>query len=235
MTVFTEATDPMCLPADAARALLAEAPWRRYAVLGDSIAQGVGDPSPGYAPVPWADRVAEALGPELTYLNTGKMGATSREVIDTQLQRVLDFRPDLVHISGGANDLWAPDADLEVTARNLDALFAAVDSIGARTAIFTIADVFVGSRMQAVRARFAAYNDVVREVASRYDSIVVELWNHPLRHRPDVLSADRIHFTMVGHAVAATEMIMALSSRLAPTSDDGSSRSPRTPDEAAAR
>ena len=44
-----EAADPYCLRAGEAKALLAGHPWRRFAVLGDSVASGVGDPIDGYA------------------------------------------------------------------------------------------------------------------------------------------------------------------------------------------
>ncbi len=46
-----------------------------------------------------------------------------------------------------------------------------------------------------------ALNDIVGGRATRYDAVLVELRDHPLRLRPDVMSADLIHFTMSGHAV----------------------------------
>ena len=55
------------------RVILAGARWRRLAVLGDSIAAGVGDPVDGYQDRAWADRLAAALG--VIHLNTGRAGA----------------------------------------------------------------------------------------------------------------------------------------------------------------
>lgn len=214
---WTEATDPMCLPAAAQAALLAEAPWTRYAVMGDSIAEGVGDPSPGYATSPWADRVAAALNathPDLAYLNAGRMGATSGQVVETQLAPVLEFAPDLVHITCGSNDLWSGKPDLRRTADNLEALFAAARGTGATVTTLTLADAFVGEDMLALRAGVMAVNDLVRALAAGYDAVLLDLWEHPLRLRPELLSADRIHFTMTGHAVLATEMVRALHVRM---------------------
>jgi len=37
-----EATDPYCLRDGEAAALLAGHPWRRFAVVGDSVAAGIG-------------------------------------------------------------------------------------------------------------------------------------------------------------------------------------------------
>ncbi|MEV5834163.1 SGNH/GDSL hydrolase family protein [Nocardia sp. NPDC052112] len=214
--IRTEATDPMLLSNTAALELLADAPWQRYAVLGDSIAKGVGDPSPGYDTAGWADRVAAVLSaanPALTYLNTGRIGATSAQVRADQLPRVLDFAPDLVHLSCGGNDLFTPDGNIDELRANLDALFGALARSGAQLSTFTLADVWEAEQMapmRPMRKRMSALNDIIRELAARYDAVLVELWDHPLRLRPDVMSADLIHFTMSGHAVVATEMVRAL-------------------------
>lgn len=224
--VRTEADDPMLLPADEARRLLVGAPWQRYAVLGDSIAQGVGDPSPGYTSTAWADRVAGTLSsvnPGLAYLNTGRIGATTAQVLAEQLQPVLDFEPDLVHLNCGGNDLFLPGGSVEELRTNLDALFGALARSGAQVCTFTLADVWEVERMRPMRPmrdRMAALNDVVREMAARYDAILVEFWDHPLRLRPDVMSADLIHFTMSGHAVVAAEMVRALHSRFSTRAEE---------------
>ncbi|MGK8525258.1 SGNH/GDSL hydrolase family protein [Nocardia asteroides] len=212
----TEANDPLLLPLPEQRRLLADAPWQRYAVLGDSIAQGVGDPSPGYEAVGWADRVAAVLAdarPGLAYLNTGRIGATSAQVLAEQLPEILDFRPDLVHLTCGGNDLFLPGGDLTELRANLDTLFATLARTGAQVVTFTLADVWEVERMapmRPMRDRMAALNDLVRELAARYDALLLELWDHPLRLRPDLMSADLIHFSMSGHAVLASDMVRML-------------------------
>jgi lysophospholipase L1-like esterase len=214
--VRTEANDPLLLPLDEQRRLLADAPWQRYAVLGDSIAQGVGDPSPGYEPRGWADRVAAVLAevrPGLAYLNTGRIGATSDQVLAEQLPAVLEFRPDLVHLTCGGNDLFLAGGDLTQLRTNLDTLFGTLARTGAQVVTFTLADVWEVERMapmRPMRDRMAALNDLVRELAARYDALLLELWDHPLRLREDLMSADLIHFSMSGHAVLASDMVRML-------------------------
>ncbi|WP_324199063.1 SGNH/GDSL hydrolase family protein [Nocardia amamiensis] len=218
--IRTEANDPMLLAPEEQRRRLADAPWRRYAVLGDSIAQGVGDPSPGYEPVGWADRVATvltAVRPGLAYLNTGRIGATSAQVIAQQLPSVLEFQPDLVHLSCGGNDLFLPGGDLTGLRENLDTLFGTLARTGAQVVTFTLADVWEVERMapmRPMRDRMAALNDLVRELAARYDALLLEFWDHPLRLRPDLMSADLIHFSMSGHAVLASDMVRTLADRI---------------------
>ncbi|GAB2674995.1 SGNH/GDSL hydrolase family protein [Nocardia goodfellowii] len=218
--IRTEADDPLVLSAGEARRLLAGAPWQRFAVLGDSIAQGVGDPSPGYEPKGWADRLAAvltAVNPSLAYLNTGRIGATSGQVLAEQLQRVVDFRPDLVHLTCGGNDLFLPGGSSTELRANLETLFAALAETGAQVTTFTVSDVWEVERlapMRPMRERMAQLNEILRDIAARYDVLLVEFWEHPLRLREDLMSADLIHFSTSGHAVVATEMVRALSERI---------------------
>ncbi|WP_336083288.1 SGNH/GDSL hydrolase family protein [Nocardia sp. SSK8] len=217
---FTEADDPLVLPPDQASALVRAAPWRRFAVLGDSIAAGTGDPSPGYAPGGWADRVAATLStvnPGLVYRNTGRIGATSGQVRRHQLPEILAFAPDLVHVSCGGNDLFEADGDLNRLRDNLSAILDALSGTGAQLSIFTVADVWTTERMapmRAMRPRMAELNAVIREVATEFDAVLTEFWDHPLRLRPGLMSADLIHFTTSGHAVVAGEVVRALAARL---------------------
>ncbi len=217
---FTEADDPLLLAPDAATALLRDAPWRRFAVLGDSIAAGTGDPSPGYAATGWADRVAatlSAVNPALSYLNTGRVGATSGQVRERQVPQILEFAPDLVHVSCGGNDLFEAGGDPGALRENLSAIFAALTEAGATVSTFTVADVWAVDRMapmRAMRPRMATMNEVIRSVADEYDAVLTEFWEHPVRTRASLMSADLIHFTTSGHAVVATEVVRALAGRL---------------------
>ncbi|MFF0545859.1 SGNH/GDSL hydrolase family protein [Nocardia thailandica] len=218
--LFTEADDPLLLPRERAVALLADAPWRRFAVLGDSIAAGTGDPSPGYAATGWADRVAATLSatsPATEYRNVARVGATSTQVRAHQLPGILDFAPDLVHVGCGGNDLFEAGGDPDRLRDNLSAMFAALAATGAQLMTFTVADVWEVERMapmRPMRERMATMNEVIRAVAADYDAVLTEFWDHPVRTRPTLMSADLIHFTTSGHAVVATEVIRSLGRRL---------------------
>src|SRR5215211_3749346 len=112
-----EIADPHCLSDSDAADLLRGAPWRRFAVMGDSFAEGVGGPCPGYADVPWAERVAEALRanqPDLAYLNTGKMGLRTAEVYKTSSTRcwrsgpIWSTWPPAATTSSSPSPIWTP-------------------------------------------------------------------------------------------------------------------------------
>lgn len=218
---YTESDDPLILAAQQAHVLLTGAPWRRFAVLGDSIAAGTGDQSPGYAPTGWADRVAAvltAVEPATAYRNTGRIGATSSQVLERQLPEILEFAPDLVHVNCGANDLFEPRADLDRVHENLSTICAALTATGAQLSVFTVADVWDVERMapmRPMRSKMAALNGVVRAIAAEYDAVLTEFWEHPVRSRPELMSADLLHFTTSGHAVVASEVIRSLGARIA--------------------
>lgn len=213
-----EAADPLCLPRAEAVRLLRDAPWRRFAVMGDSFAKGVGDLSAGYAPQPWPERVAAVLGelrPDFAYLNTGVDGLRTAQVRAGQLDRVLAFEPDLVNIAAGGNDLFDAVPDLDGVEAELDAMYGAVRARGADVVAFTVTNVFdTVPQLAPFRDRMAALNDRIRAVAARHDAVLVEMWEHPVRTRPTLLSADGIHFAMEGQAALAAEILRGLADRV---------------------
>jgi lysophospholipase L1-like esterase len=82
---------------------LQETLFSRYAALGDSFTAGR---SPDGRR--WTDEVAAHLAsrnPALTHVNFARSGATSADLVETQLPRALEFEPDLVTLICGLNDV----------------------------------------------------------------------------------------------------------------------------------
>jgi hypothetical protein len=97
MAFELEANDPDVLDAAREDELLRGAPWKRVAVVGDSLAEAeLVDPAEGYERITWPERVVRALrrqreGVEL--LNLGKRDLTSWQVADEQLTPAIEFAP----------------------------------------------------------------------------------------------------------------------------------------------
>lgn len=204
-----EAADPYCITDDEADMLLAGAPWHRFAVMGDSLAAGVGDPSPGYRSASWSERLREALQrrqPVLAYLNTGAVGARAAQVRAGQLDRVLDFRPDLAAVVCGGNDLLTQVFDAESVAAEIDSIVGNLRRAGSDVITWTLQDITQAWPALAegpLRERLRSLNDVVRKVSARHGAILVEQRDLAVCAEQDIYSRDLLHSSMRGHAVIA--------------------------------
>jgi lysophospholipase L1-like esterase len=215
-----EETDPFCLDRADAVALLPGAPWRRYAVIGDSLSAGTGDPTPGYQDRGWSDRVADVLRsvrPDLEYFNASEVGATTARTLENQAARMVEFSPDLLHVPCGANDIVRREPDFGEIEQTLRRMYDLAWETGALLTTFTLGRAYVVPVFPDWAERIAAVNEIVRGLASEYGAIVVDMWDHPVNDRSNLLSEDRIHFSTSGQAVLAAEMVKKLANSLGRT------------------
>src|SRR3954454_8308191 len=139
-------------------------PFHRYVALGDSFAEGVGDPDPA-SPNGlrgWADRVAAVLARETSdfgYANLAVRGRKLDAVVAEQLEPAVALRPDLVTIYAGANDIMRPRVDIDALVDRYDAALGKLASTGAHLLVFTAFDTGGSAIYRPVRARFALYNE----------------------------------------------------------------------------
>ncbi|MGW5376606.1 SGNH/GDSL hydrolase family protein [Nocardia sp. NPDC003999] len=211
--VFTEETDPFCLDQADAVALLAGAPWGRYAVVGDSLSAGTGEPTLGYRDQGWSDRVAGVLRsvrPDLDYLNVSENGATTAQTLEKQAARMLEFSPDLLHLPCGANDIVRRRPNFGEIERTLRQMYDLAKGTGALLTTFTLGRAYVVPAFPDWPERIATVNEIVRGLAAEYGALVVDMWDHPINDRDNLLSADGIHFSTSGQAVMAAEMVKKL-------------------------
>ncbi|MEU8900669.1 SGNH/GDSL hydrolase family protein [Nocardia sp. NPDC048505] len=214
---MTEETDPLCLSAEVAAGLLYDAPWRRFAVLGDSLSAGTSDPTPGYAPTGWCTRFAEILGrvrPDLAYLNTARVGAKTPEVLAEQFDRIRAFRPDLLHLNSGCNDIVRRTPDFAQIERDLRRMYRLAAGTGAQLTVFTPGRAYVVPVFPDWHDRVRRLNDLTHALAAEYDAVLTDFWDHEFNDRPNLLSADGIHFSTSGQAVIATELVKQLAHHL---------------------
>lgn len=220
-----ELADPDCLaPGEGAR-LLAGHPWRRFVVLGDSVANGPFEAVEGFTPLRWTDRVAaelKAVRPDLRYLNLGRSGLRAREIRLTQLAAASEFQPDLALVLGGGNDAFRPgyaDAVADAVDAELAAIIEVLRAAGAEVATVGLFDVSyspaVPDRLRlGLRERMALLASRAQELASRYDTVHVDLSRHRRATDPALYSTDGRHGNARSDAIAAAEMVRQLGARL---------------------
>ncbi|SCF15189.1 Lysophospholipase L1 [Micromonospora purpureochromogenes] len=222
-STLTEATDPYCLREGESAALLAGHPWRRFVVLGDSVAEGMCEPVDGYPPVQWADRIAaelRAARPGLAYLNLGRRGLRAHEVRAAQLDAALAFDPDLALVVCGGNDAFRPAFDPAAVDAELAAMIGALRAAGADVVTVGMFDVShspavpeqvrpgLGQRMRLLSAHTG-------RLAARLDTVHVHLTDHPAGADASLYSSDGRHGSARSDAIAAAETVRRLGAHLA--------------------
>lgn len=217
---LTEVTDPYVLsPIDAA-ALLYDAPWRRFASIGDSLSVGAGDPTPGYLNLGWPERlrrILQQVHPDLEYLNTGRIGATTQQALDEQASKILAFQPDLLIVPSGANDIVRRQPDWDAIEGTLRRMWELAAGTGAQLAAFTLIREFVIPVFPDWPDRLRRLNAITRKLAAEYGGVIADCEEHPFNDRANLLSADGIHLSTSGQAVIATLLVRELSHVLGTT------------------
>ena len=216
------AREPHVLPFTRHVPMLRGAPWRRVAVLGDSVAEGVREPHDGFRDLSWIERIAEPLGavaPGLTVMNLGQRDLRASEVRELQLPAALRFRPDLAIVAAGGNDALRRSFSPERVADELDAIAAPLRQAGADLLMLELMDIVASGLVpseyaDALGERMSGLAQATREVAARHGAMLVEMRGHPVCADPGVYASDHLHLNARGHAIVASEAIRVMSDAL---------------------
>jgi lysophospholipase L1-like esterase len=215
---LTEFEDPYCLRPGESAELLAGHPWRRFVVLGDSVAEGLCEPLEGYSDLQWADRLAAELAaakPGLEYLNLGVSGLRAHEIQATQLAPALAFRPDLALMVGGGNDAFSARYDADRVDAALEAMVSALQGAGADVITLGMFDVSASPAVAdwlrpGLHERMRRLSERTRILAGRLGTLHVQLTTHPLSTEPELYSSDGRHGNARSDAVATAETLRIL-------------------------
>lgn len=191
--------------------------WTRYVALGDSITEGLCDASrmPTGSFRGWADRLAHLLalsGGDRRPFRYANLAVRSRRVahlVDEQLPRCLELRPDLVSVLIGANDLTQLRCDPVGLAAQVE---EAVTRLRGAGCAVLLATVFLPDRVAAgvFGRRFAVYNAHLRRVAARTDAVLLDLAAFPELSRIELWADDKVHLRSRGHRYVAYRAAEAL-------------------------
>lgn len=189
-------------------------PFARYVAIGDSTTEGLDDPDGlgGYRG--WANRFAELVTAQqgaLLYANLAVRGLKTRAILEGQLERALEMKPDLSTLVSGTNDVLRPRFDINAYQRDVEHMQRALIGQGATVLTFTLPDLSsVNASAAMARARVECMNVALREVSSDTGAIVVDLARHALAGDKRLWSVDRLHANSLGHARIAAALADAL-------------------------
>ena len=187
-----------------------------YAALGDSFSAGLDDGS-----VPWPELTArglEARGEPVELHNLARVGATTRDVLEGQLEPALALEPGLVSLVCGANDvLLTSRPDIDACSANLDALLsqmrAALPGATIVTATYPDPGRSAGLRPRTKKRVVDGINTVnaaIRTAAEAHGALIMEFSQHPgVGDRANV-GSDGFHPSGLGHRRAAAAVLEAL-------------------------
>lgn len=180
------------------------------AVLGDSIAVGVGDPMPGGGWRGFGPLLAGSLDTtgRLRYTNLSSAGARVRSVRERQLPAALRHRPDAVAMTVGMNDTLRSDFDPVALHDDLDTVIGTLRATGATvvaTRYHDHARIFRLPRplRRALHARVTELNAVTDAVVARHGALCLDLDSLPGAYDIGSWSVDRLHPSERGHRMLA--------------------------------
>ncbi|GAA1118186.1 hypothetical protein GCM10009577_46050 [Streptomyces javensis] len=194
----------------------------RFAALGDSLTEGLGDPAPGGGWRGWAALVAAAAGPHpdepVEFVNLSRSGALAADVADEQLPAARRARPHLVSVVVGGNDTLRDSFDIHRVAEALDRTIGALRADGAVVLTACLPDPgrmlgLPSALARPLGRRMRAVNTVVHALSQRHEAVHVELSDHTWVADRRAWSVDRLHPSELGHRLLAREFHGALRAR----------------------
>jgi len=192
--------------------------YTRFLVLGDSFSEGMSDEIIDGKYRGWADRVADVLAtqsPEFKYANFAIRGKLVQQVLDDQIPQVLSLiqgPQTLVSFHAGANDALRPNFDRNVVRTAYVRAVTQLVQTGATILLFTVLEKNGnGGKASAVwEERMSSFNSIVREVADKFDLLVMDSSMDPESSNPNLLAFDRLHLNQTGHYRVAQAVLERL-------------------------
>ena len=193
-----------------------------YVAIGDSFSEGLMDPDPGGVEnrfYGWADRLADKLvdspvgSPDLAYANLAIRGRLIDGIIEEQVPKALDIKPDLVSFCAGGNDCLRPKADIDELANQFERAVVAFRDAGIEVLMCNGFDTEIASPLiRAVRPRVGIYNAHLWSIAQRHGCHMVDVWGLRSLYAGEMWADDRIHLSPKGHDLVASQALATLES-----------------------
>lgn len=185
----------------------------RYAAIGDSFTEGIGDELRDGTPRGWADQAVGQIArtTPVEYVNLAIRGRLLERIATEQLNRVLQLKPDLVTFNGGGNDLLRPRVDLDRLAKLTEHVITRCQDAGVRIVVLSGANpskhLPFGSKIHTAGLRL---NEIVVEQTQRHGVQFVDNFTDTELMRSPYWAPDRLHMNQHGHRRVAARLLEAL-------------------------
>lgn len=186
-------------------------PLFRYVALGDSTGVGVGASNDSGYPERLYRRL-KAAGVPAGILNLAQSGATTSDLVRTQLSKAVAAKPALITLGIGSNDLWRMVPPTTFSS-NLQRIADQLERSGAHVVVSTLVDLtlapiaamvesLLGVPLAMVGQRIAELNEQLLALSKRPRFEVVNLFDltHQEKHRvTQLFSSDGFHPSSLGY------------------------------------
>jgi len=190
----------------------------RFAVIGDSFTEGVGDPLPDGSVRGWADVVAAGLAASspdpVWYANFAVRGRLLEPIATDQLDAALALNPppDVVTFNGGGNDMLRSGWDSATIAAYVGRVATRTAEAGVRLVVLSGPD--PTERLPRGRVFAERASDlmvIVDELTAAHAHVVyVDNYRDAEMRRAAYWSPDRLHLSPLGHERVAARVLTAL-------------------------
>ena len=177
---------------------------RRIVFLGDSITDG------HTYPALIAQALADAGKPVPIVTNAGSSGDTARGMTTRLETDVLRFKPDIMTLSVGINDVLR-NIDAQEYAIDVEKIITAVTKAGVEVVILTTST--LGEKQNAADARLAGFNAAMIKLAAKHRLRVAhvnELMQKARKEGVKFLEVDDVHPNFEGQRIMARAVLDAL-------------------------
>lgn len=185
----------------------------RYAAIGDSFTEGIGDDLPDGTPRGWADQTAQQLArhARVDYVNLAIRGRLLEPITTEQLDQVLALEPDLLTFNGGGNDLLRPSYDPDRLTALTERVIVRSREAGVRLVVLSGANpsrrIPFGAKVNTAGIELTR---IVRELTDRHGVEFVDNFGDGELARTAYWSPDRIHLNADGHRRVAGRLLTHL-------------------------
>jgi lysophospholipase L1-like esterase len=179
-------------------------------VIGDSFAEGRGDPRPDGSFGGWVPELARLLGiAETDVLNLGSFGVTTQDVVTGQLAVALRNPAPVMGVTVGGNDL-VRDYSRRRFDENISRLLSSLSAPGRLLFTINFPDIpghlpgIPAAHREALRRNVAQANEDIRRIVADLGVVCLDLCSSPISADSRMWDPDGIHPSPLGHrAIAA--------------------------------
>ena len=186
-----------------------------YVAIGDSTVEGVGASNPSRSCPALVFEKIKHEKKRAYFYNLGKSGARIKDVVELQLAKAVELKPDLITISVGANDLRHRTKLRHFEKDFLELIKTLNEKTKAKIIISNIPDLSVVPSIPILvkhLLRFATgrFNRIIKEHAEQFRCILVDLYTGSKiygRKSTGLISEDGLHPSDRGYALWANAII----------------------------